>query len=126
MQASFNEVNQAEQERETKINQAQQRYNEVIYRARGEAQQTISNAEGYALERVNRAKGEAARFNALYSEYRKAPEVTRRRIYLETMGEILPRMGNKMILDGDLEGVLPLLDLQTAAGGAATAGKRDD
>ena len=126
VQASFNEVNQAEQERETKINQAQQRYNEVIFRARGEAQQTISNAEGYALERVNRAKGEAARFNALYSEYRKAPEVTRRRIYLETMGEILPRMGNKMILDGDLEGVLPLLDLQTAAGGAATDGKRDD
>ena len=125
VQASFNEVNQAEQERETKINQAQQQYNEVIFRARGEAQQTISNAEGYALDRVNRSQGEAARFNSLYSEYRKAPDVTRRRIYLETMSEILPRMGSKMILDGDLEGVLPLLDLQTA-GGAAAAGRDDD
>ncbi len=125
VQASFNEVNQAEQERETKINQAQQQYNEVIFRARGEAQQTISNAEGYALDRVNRAQGEAARFDALYAEYRKAPEVTRRRIYLETMNEILPRMGNKTILDGDLEGVLPLLDLKTA-GGAAAGAKRDD
>ncbi len=124
VQASFNEVNQAEQERETKINQAQQRYNEVIFRARGEAQQTISTAEGYRLDRVNRAKGEAARFNALYTEYRKAPEVTQRRIYLETMNHILPRMGNKTILDGDLEGVVPLLDLQAAAAGAAS--RRDD
>ncbi len=109
---SFNEVNEAEQEKETKRNQAQQRYNEVIFRARGEAEQTISNAEGYKLDRVNRAKGEAARFESLYSEYRKAPEVTRRRIYLETMNTILPKMGQKTILDGDLDGVLPLLDLQ--------------
>lgn len=126
VQASFNEVNQAEQERETKINQAQQQYNEVIFRARGEAQQTISNAEGYALDRVNRSQGEAARFNSLYAEYRKAPDVTRRRIYLETMNEILPKMGNKTILDGGLEGVLPLIDLQAAGGAAAAAGKRDD
>ena len=113
---SFNEVNQAEQEKETKINQAQSAYNKVIFRAQGEAQQTISAAEGYALDRVNRAKGEAARFAALYSEYRKAPQVTRRRIYLETMSEVLPKMGGKLILDGDLEGVLPLLDLKSLGG----------
>jgi membrane protease subunit HflK len=116
---SFNEVNQAEQEKETKINQAQSAYNKVIFRAQGEAEQTISAAEGYALDRVNRARGEAARFEALYSEYRKAPEVTRRRIYLETMNTILPRMGGKLVLDDSLEGVLPLLDFKSLAGGAA-------
>ncbi|MDH3744140.1 MAG: FtsH protease activity modulator HflK [Acidobacteriota bacterium] len=120
---SFNEVNQAEQEKETKINQAQQRYNEVIFRATGEAEQTISNAEGYALDRVNRAKGEAARFESVFSEYRKAPEVTRQRIYLETMNDILPKMGNKMILDGNLDGVLPLLNLQDSALGKAVEKK---
>ena len=125
VQGSFNEVNQSEQERETKINQAQQQYNEVIFRARGEAQQTVSNAEGYALDRVNRSQGEAARFQSLYAEYRKAPEVTRRRIYLETLTDILPKMGSKLILDGELEGVVPLLDLQSAAG-AAAARKRQD
>jgi membrane protease subunit HflK len=116
---SFNEVNQAEQEKETKINQAQSAYNKVIFRAQGEAEQTISAAEGYALDRVNRARGEAARFEALYSEYRKAPEVTRRRIYLETMNTILPRMGGKLVLDDSLEGVLPLLDFKSLGGGAA-------
>jgi membrane protease subunit HflK len=109
---AFNEVNQAEQERETRINEAQSAYNKVIPRAQGEAKQTIQAAEGYALDRVNRAQGEATRFEALYQEYRKAPQVTRWRIYLETLGEILPKMGSKLILDDSLEGVLPLLDLQ--------------
>jgi membrane protease subunit HflK len=118
---SFNEVNQAEQEKETKINQAQSAYNKVIFRAKGEAQQTISNAEGYALDRVNRAKGQAARFESVYGEYRKAPQVTRRRIYLETMGEILPKMGSKLILDDNLEGVVPLLDFKGITGAAASA-----
>ena len=126
VQGSFNEVNQSEQERETKINQAQQQYNEIIFRARGEALQTVSNAEGYALDRVNRSQGEAARFQSLYAEYRKAPEVTRTRIYLETMTDILPKMGGKTILDGDLEGVLPLLEIQGAAAGAAAVGRRED
>ena len=124
VKASFNEVNQAEQERETKINEAQKEYNTVMFSAEGEAEQTISNAEGYALDRVNRARGEAARFNSVFAEYRKAPEVTRRRIYLETMNEILPRMGQKTVLDGGLEGVLPLLDLG-AAGGAASQSRED-
>jgi membrane protease subunit HflK len=121
---SFNEVNQAEQEKETKINQAQSAYNKVIFRAQGEAQQTISNAEGYALDRVNRAKGQAARFDAVYREYRKAPQVTRRRIYLETMGEVLPKMGSKLVLDESLEGVVPLLDFKGMAGIAGSGAAR--
>jgi membrane protease subunit HflK len=113
---SFNEVNQAEQQRETLINQAQSEYNKVIFRAEGEAQQTIEQAEGYAIDRVNRAEGEANRFKAVYSEYRKAPQVTRKRLYLETLGAVLPRMGSKIIIDEDLTGVLPLLNLQGSAG----------
>ncbi len=112
---AFNEVNQAEQEKEKLINQAQSEYNKVVPRARGEAQQTILAAEGYALDRVNRAEGEAARFNSLYQEFRKAPEVTRKRIYLETMGEILPRAGRKVIVDDSVRGLLPLLNLAPPA-----------
>lgn len=113
---SFNEVNRAQQERETLINQAQSQYNQVIPRATGEAQQTIEAAEGYALDRVNRAQGDAARFDALYAAYRTAPEVTRTRIYLETMQTVLPEMGRKVVVDDVLEGLLPLLDLRTGAG----------
>ncbi len=112
---SFNEVNQSEQERERLINEAQSEYNKVVPRAKGEARQTIQQAEGYALDRVNRSQGDASRFNSLYSEYRKAPEVTRTRIYLETMEKILPRAGRKVILDDKLEGVLPLMNLDGTA-----------
>ncbi len=108
---SFDEVNQAEQERERLINEAQSQYNQQVPRALGEAQRTIQEAEGYALDRVNRAEGDAARFKALYTEYRKAPEVTRQRMYLETMNEILPKMGSKFIVDDELDGVLPLLNI---------------
>ena len=111
VQPAFNEVNQAEQEKSQLISQAQSEYNKVVPRARGEAQQTILAAEGYALDRVNRAQGEAARFVALYGEYRKAPEVTRRRIYLETVRDIMPKVGRKIIIDDDVRGVLPLLNL---------------
>ena len=110
---AFNEVNQAEQERSQLISEAQAEYNRVIPRAKGEAQQTILAAEGYGLDRVNRAKGEAARFDALYTEYRKAPEVTRKRIYLETMREILPKAGKKVVVDDDVRGMLPLLNLDS-------------
>lgn len=108
---SFNEVNQSEQERERMINEAQSEYNKIIPRAEGEARQTVQQAEGYAMDRVNRAQGDAARFNSMYTEYRKAPEVTRTRIYLETMENILPLAGRKVILDEELEGVLPLMNL---------------
>ncbi len=108
---SFNAVNQAEQERATLINQAEAEYNRVIPRARGEALETIQLAEAYMLNRVNRSTGEAARFNSLYQEFIKAPEVTKKRIYLETMERIMPKIGNKIIVDEKGTNVLPLLNL---------------
>jgi membrane protease subunit HflK len=110
---SFNEVNEAQQERERLINEAQSEYNKVVPRAQGEAEQTIQQAEGYALDRLNRARGDSARFVAFYGAYRRAPEVTRKRIYLETMNEILPRVSQKIIVDDNLKGILPLLNLNT-------------
>jgi membrane protease subunit HflK len=110
---SFNEVNEAQQERERLINEAQSEYNKVVPRAQGEAEQTIRQAEGYALDRLNRARGDSARFVAFYGAYRRAPEVTRKRIYLETMNEILPRVSQKIIVDDNLKGILPLLNLNT-------------
>lgn len=108
---SFNAVNEAQQERETLINQAEAEYNRVIPRARGGAEETIQLAEAFALNRVNRAKGEANRFTSLYTEYTKAPEVTKQRIYLETMEKILPKIGNKIITDEKGSNVLPLLNI---------------
>ncbi|HSL85346.1 MAG TPA: FtsH protease activity modulator HflK [Bacteroidales bacterium] len=109
---AFNAVNQAQQEKETLINQAMSEYNRIIPRARGQADETIQKAHGYASERVNNALGEVARFSALYTEYIKAPEVTKRRIYLETLGSVLPRLGNKIITDEEGNNVLPLLQMQ--------------
>ena len=108
---SFNAVNQAQQERETLINQAEAEYNRVIPRARGEADETVQLAEAFSLNRVNRAKGEADRFNSLFEAYQQSPEVTKQRIYLETMEKILPRIGNKVITDEKGNNVLPLLNL---------------
>ena len=108
---SWDEVNQAQQQRDRMINEALADYNSVIPRASGEAQQTILQAEGYALDRVNRSEGDAARFKALYEEYRRAPNVTRRRMYLETMTRMLPQAGTKVILDEQAQGVLPLLSI---------------
>jgi membrane protease subunit HflK len=109
---SFNAVNEAQQERETLINQAKADYNRVIPRARGQAQETIQRAEGYASERINNAEGEVSRFNDLYAEYIKAPQVTKQRIFLETMEEIIPKMGKKIITDESGNNVLPLLQMQ--------------
>lgn len=108
---SFNAVNEAQQERETLINQAQADYNRVIPRASGEAEETVELAKAYALNRVNRATGEADRFNSLFAEYIKAPEVTKQRIYLETMERVLPKIGNKIIVDENGSNVLPLLNI---------------
>jgi membrane protease subunit HflK len=108
---AFNEVNQAIQEKERAINEAWADYNKVVPRAKGEAEQAVRSAEGYALERVNGAEGDAKRFEALYEEFRKAPEVTRRRMYLETMAQIMPQTGRKVILDEKARGFLPLLRL---------------
>ena len=108
---SWDEVNQAQQQRDRMINEARAEYNRVIPRARGEAEQTVLQAEGYALDRVNRSEGDAVRFTAIHDEYRRAPEVTRRRLYLETMQRILPQVGRKLYVDQDTTGVLPLLSL---------------
>lgn len=108
---SFNEVNQAQQEREKLINQARADYNQVIPRATGQAQQTLEQAQGYATDRVNRAKGDAELFIQVHAAYQRAPEVTRRRMYLETMSEIYPKVKKKIVLDASLKGVLPLLPL---------------
>jgi modulator of FtsH protease HflK len=109
---AFNEVNQAIQEKERAINEAWADYNKAVPKAKGEAEHAVRSAEGYALERVNSAEGDAHRFLALYEEYRKAPDVTRRRLYLETMGQVLPRLGRKLVLDEKARGVLPLLSLE--------------
>jgi modulator of FtsH protease HflK len=109
---SFNAVNEAQQERETLINRAESEYNRVIPRARGEAEETIQRAEAYALNRVNRSTGEANRFNSLYGEFVKAPEVTRKRIYLETMEKLMENAGTKVIMDEKGVNLLPLLNLQ--------------
>jgi len=108
---AFNEVNQAQQEKERMINEARADYNRVIPRARGEAQQTITQADGYATDRVNRAKGDADLFKSLLAAYQRSPEVTRRRIYLETMEAVYPNVRQKVILDASLQGILPLLSL---------------
>lgn len=116
---AFNEVNEAQQEREKLINQAWSEYNKVIPKARGEAARTIEEAKGYALERINNARGEAARFNAIFKEYLKAEEVMRQRIYLETMNEIMQKVGRKLITDEEITGILPLFQLEKLEKGEA-------
>ncbi len=113
VQRSFNEVNQAQQEREQLINVANGEYNKVVPRASGEAEQKIQGAEGYAIKRVNEAEGDVARFNAVLKEYLRAPEVTKQRIYIETMREIVPNLGKKIIIDESASQILPLLQLST-------------
>ncbi len=114
---AFNEVNEAKQERRRMINEAEQAYNKVIPRAKGEAEKMIREAEGYALDRVNRARGDAHKFLATWEEYKDAKEVTRRRLYLETLAEVLPKAGRKYILDPSQGGILPLLRLGEEGGG---------
>jgi len=111
VQESFNEVNQAQQEKEKLINEARRDYNKVIPLAEGEKDQRIREADGYRLKRINEAEGDIARFNALLAEYTKAPVVTRRRIYIETMQAVLPDIQSKIIVDEQTRGILPLLNL---------------
>lgn len=109
---AFNEVNEAKQEKERTINQAWEAYNKVVPRAKGEAEQTIREAEGYALDKVNRAKGEAERFLATWNEYKNAKEVTKKRMYLETLMQVLPEAKEKYIIDPKQSSILPLLNLK--------------
>ena len=114
VQPAFNEVNEARQELERMINDATRQANEAIPRAEGTAKRTIAEAEGYATERVNRALGEASRFNAVLAEYRSVPEVTRSRLYLETLNQVLPRIGSVVVVQEGQLSPLPLLNLRDA------------
>lgn len=122
VQESFNEVNQAQQEKEKLINEARRDYNRVIPLAEGEKDQRIREADGYRIKRLNEAEGDAARFNAVFAEYRKAPEVTRRRLYLEAMQGVMQALQSKVIVDESMLNILPLLDLTRAP--APTAGAK--
>lgn len=116
VQPSFNEVNQSMQEKEKMIYQARESYNKIIPEARGEADRLVKDAEGYALERINRSKGDASRFLQQWKAYSKAKDVTRRRLYLEAMAEVIPKLGTKYIIDPDQKGLLPLLNLGEKGG----------
>ena len=113
---SFNEVNEAKQEKEKVINQAWEAYNKAIPAAKGEAEKTVREAEGYGLNRVNRSKGDAQRFIDMRESYDRAKDVTRKRLYLETMNEVLPKAGHKYIIDSSAQGILPLLKLNKEGG----------
>lgn len=117
---AFNEVNEARQERERMINEAQKQRNQALPRAEGEALRTIAEAQGYATERVNRAEGESARFRAVVAEYRGAPEVTRTRLYLEAMHQVLPKVGNVLVVQDGQWPPLPLFNLREQTLPAAT------
>jgi membrane protease subunit HflK len=111
VQPAFNDVNKATQDKQKMIRAAEGQYNREVPAAEGEAQKIIEEAKGYMIDRINRAKGDAARFLALWREYKKAPDVTKRRLYLETMADVLPRIGQKYVMDEDQKGILPLLNL---------------
>jgi len=109
---AFNEVNEAKQDKEKFVNEAWQEYNREVPRARGEARKVVQEAEAYAVERVNKARGDASRFLALWEEYQKAQDVTRRRLYLETIREVLPQIETKFVIDEDQKGILQFLPLE--------------
>jgi membrane protease subunit HflK len=111
VQASFNEVNKAQQDKQNAINIANGEYNKVIPRAKGQADETIRAAEGYRFKRVNEAEGDVAAFSAVLQQYIKAPDITRTRLYLETMEDVLPQTGPKIIVDESLKQLLPILPL---------------
>ena len=113
---SFNEVNRAKQEEETLVNEANQEYNKIVYNAEGIAEKLINEAEGYAVERVNGAYGDTELFNAVLKEYKKAPAITKKRLFLENMEKVLSETSDKMVVDSKLEGVLPLLNLDSKGG----------
>jgi modulator of FtsH protease HflK len=119
VKGAFNEVNEAEQQKESMILQARAQYNQEVPRARGEAQRALQEAQGYAVERINRARGETNRFTALLAEYERAPAVTRQRIFIETMEAVLPQLDETYIMDNINGGALPLLPLRKITEGAS-------
>jgi len=107
---SFNEVNRAKQEQETLINEAKQAYNQKIFLVEGQAEKIITEANGYAIERTNEAEGDVALFESILLEYNKAPQITKDRLYLETMEYVLSNNKNKIIVDKDIENLVPFLN----------------
>jgi len=120
---AFNEVNESRQDKERTINRAEEQANREIPKARGVAAQSISEAEGYALERVNRAQGEATRFESILKEYLEAPQVTRRRLYLEAMTGLLADMKGLYIVDQDQKAMVPWLSMESGAQPSAQGGQ---
>ncbi|MDD5156006.1 MAG: FtsH protease activity modulator HflK [Candidatus Omnitrophica bacterium] len=116
VKSAFNEVNEAKQEKEKMINQAWEAYNKVIPKAKGTAEKTIREAEGYATDKINRAKGESERFLVTLKEYKKAPDITKQRLYLETLTQVLPNAKEKYIIDSQQKSILPLLDINKKGG----------
>jgi modulator of FtsH protease HflK len=116
VQGSFNEVNKAQQDRENAINVANGDYNKAIPKARGDADRDISAAEGYRFKRENEANGDVASFTSMLAEYTKAPAVTRTRLYLETMGDLMPQVRQKIIFDESLKQLLPVLPMGAKTG----------
>ncbi len=108
---SLSEVEEAKQEKARMINEAEKEYNKIIPRAKGRADQMIASAQGYAAERVNTAEGDRDRFVAVYNEYRKAKEVTRTRLYFESLSKVLPKANKKILIDPEMKGLVPLLNL---------------
>ena len=115
VQAAFEDVNKAIQDMNRFINEGKEAYNSEIPRAQGEADKQIQIAQGYAVERVNKAKGDVARFNSVYEEYKKAPSVTKERLYIETMEEVFNSLNNSTLIDGQLDNVLPVKTLTKGA-----------
>ena len=108
---AFNEVNAAQQDKEKLVNKAKEEYNKVIPKARGQALQMVKQAQGYAIDRTNTAKGDAKRFNQIWAEYAQNKDVTRRRLYLESLGKVLPKLEKKYIIDDQVKGLLPLMNI---------------
>ena len=119
VRAAFNEVNEADQDLRRLVNEAQAVYNDKVPKARGVAKQAIEEAKGYEVQRVNRAKGDVARFNSILKEYKSAKEVTRQRMYIETMQEILPNLTEIIIVDQNMKGIVPLLDINRSLRGGS-------
>lgn len=117
VQPSFNEVNRAQQDRENVINLANGDYNKAVPRARGEADQKIRGADGYRFKRINEAEGDVSAFNQVLEQYLKAPDITRTRIYLETLGDVLPQARQQIIVDDTIQQILPMLPFPSKAAG---------
>ena len=119
---AFNAVNEAKQEKDQMVNEAMKEYNTIIPKARGDAERMVTEAEGYAIDRVNRAEGDASRFVQLWRQYSRAKDVTRRRIYMETMAKVLPEVEHKYIIDENETGILRLLPLGELGGVSSSKG----